>query len=213
MSEKDNYYSLHQVSNSTLSALKNRLKPADDIMPEAAFRFGSLVDAMVFEPDRVDWLRQSLDNIDHSDIFHIAKKCYMSLKNDKFAWKFIDKAEHQKTSFATIDFTWNEDFKFSLDCRCKWDFFGHISGDLKTTACTTQKQFDSVFSFLDYDRARAFYMDIDNTDTDLVIGVSKVNFKIFYKQIKRNDTTYLQGKDKYTELAFKYYILKNQMGL
>ena len=137
----------------------------------------------------------------------------MSLKNDKFAWKFIDKAEHQKTSFATINFNWNEDFNFSLDCRCKWDFFGHISGDLKTTACTTQKQFDSVFSFLDYDRARAFYMDIDNTDTDLVIGVSKVNFKIFYKQIKRNDTTYLQGKDKYTELAFKYYILKHQMGL
>lgn len=207
------YYSLPQLSNSTLSALKNNLKPFNNKMPEAAFRFGSLVDAMVFEPDRVDWIRQSLDNIDHSDIFHIAKKCYMSLKNDNFAWRFIDKAEHQKTSFATINFSWNEAFNFSLECRCKWDFFGHTCGDLKTTACTSQKQFDSVFDFLDYDRARAFYMDIDNTDVDLVIGVSKVNFKIFYKQIKRNDNIYMRGKEKYTELALKYYMLKHQMGL
>ena len=96
---------------------------------------------------------------------------------------------------------------FELDCRCKWDFFGHIAGDIKTTAATTQKQFEAACLHFDYPRSRAWYMDLEKTGRDIIIGVSKVNFKVFVLPIERNDRFYNIGKEQYTELAFRYWAI------
>ena len=115
----------------------------------------------------------------------------------------------QKISQTDRLFDWNG-LEFWLPVRCKWDFFGHISGDIKSTAATTQKQFEAACQHFDYYRSRAWYMDIENTRQDLLIGISKVNFKIFYVRIIRGDEKHQQGVADYTDLALKYYILKYQ---
>ena len=51
----DKYYERSEVSNSDLTALKNMLHPRMQYGDrEAAFRFGSLVDAIITEPSRAD---------------------------------------------------------------------------------------------------------------------------------------------------------------
>ena len=50
-------------------------------------------------------------------------------------------------------------------------------------------------------------MDLENRNNDILIFISKVNFKIFKIPIKRGDKIYRVGKAKYQELAFKYWTL------
>ena len=54
MSNPDTYYSRTEVSNSDLTELKNLLYPrAQYGDKEKAFRFGTLLDALITEPERV----------------------------------------------------------------------------------------------------------------------------------------------------------------
>lgn len=76
-----------------------------------------------------------------------------------------------------------------------------IWGDLKSTFASTQKQFDEAIDFFDWDRSRAWYMDIAGSRQDFIYGISKKNQKVFKAFIKRGDTIYQKGKEKYEELA------------
>jgi len=101
-------------------------------------------------------------------------------------------------------------FKFYLAMRAKWDFFApliDLSGDLKTTASTTQKQFEESIYHYNYDRQAALYMDLENKSNFIFIGISKANFKIFKVPVKRGGEIYNSGKKKYQELAFRYWYL------
>jgi hypothetical protein len=101
-------------------------------------------------------------------------------------------------------------FAFSLDTRCKWDWFLSpfgFGGDLKTTFASTQKEFDDAVDFFDWDRSRAWYMDIAHSDRDFIYAISKKNNRIFKKFIRRDDPVYQRGRDKYEELAFQYWCL------
>lgn len=58
----DEYYQRSEVSNSDLTELKNQLHPHMQYGDrEAAFRFGSIVDAIITEPSRVDFLHMTID--------------------------------------------------------------------------------------------------------------------------------------------------------
>ena len=60
----DTYYNRSEVSNSDLTELKNILHPRMQFGDkEAAFRFGSLVDAIITEPARVDYYRLTVDDV------------------------------------------------------------------------------------------------------------------------------------------------------
>ena len=101
---------------------------------------------------------------------------------------------------------------FSMRVRCKWDLWMERlkwGGDIKSTACTTQKQFEEALFYFEYDRQRAWYMDIAGSDRDVLIGISKVNFKIFKVAIPRAGEIYEKGKEKYSEMAFKHWCLFN----
>lgn len=80
-------------------------------------------------------------------------------------------------------------------------------GDLKSTTATTQKQFEEAVRYFDYDRQRAWYMDIAGSNQDVLIGVSKENFRVFKVPIRRDDDLYKSGFQKYNELAFKWWAL------
>jgi hypothetical protein len=202
------YYNIPSVSNSALTQLKYLTSAKDWYDPTNAYLFGSLVDAMITGPSKLNWIYKTLDEQPiELEMWNKAVKCMKAFQYDKFATQLINNSEFQKVSISNRIFNVN-DFEFELNCKCKWDFFGkNISGDIKTTMARTQKEFEAVCNYFEYYRGRAWYMDLENTDNDILIGISKVNYKIFYVRIKRGDENYLKGKSQYEELALKYYLL------
>lgn len=213
----DAYYSRPEVSNSDLTALKDLLHPVP--MPpgvrEAAFRFGSLVDAIITEPDRVNYYRLTVDDVQYTDDeFRHAKEMHRSLRmtamHDPFLAKVLEEAETQCFMINHGQEFEYGGFPFTLDTRCKWDWWLPLygfGGDLKTCAASTQKEFEDAIDFFDWDRSRAWYMDIAHSDCDFIYAISKRNCNVFTTRIRRDDPVYLRGRDKYRELAFQYWCL------
>lgn len=210
----DAYYQRGEVSNSDLTELRNILHPTPTAADTAsAFRFGTLVDAIITEPSRVNYYRFTVDGVQYSeDEFRHAMEMHKALRHearhDGFLAKVLESAATQKVSVnPRQQFEYGE-FPFTLPTRCKWDWFFrrfHFGGDLKTTFAETQQQFDEAFDYFDWDRSRSWYMDVERTDRDFIYAISKKNCRIFKKTIIRGDAAYLRGRDKYLELAFQYW--------
>ena len=133
----DTYYSRSEVSNSDLTELKNILHPRMQFGDkEAAFRFGSLVDAIITEPARVDYYRLTVDDEQYTeDEFRHAqemqKALRMEARRDEFLFKVLGYAETQRFMVNTQQQFTYCGFPFSLDTRCKWDWWlGLFGGDL-----------------------------------------------------------------------------------
>ena len=210
------YYLRSEVSNSDLTELKNLLHPGMQCGDrETAFRFGSLVDAIITEPNRVNYYRNTVDDIQYSDDeFRHAKEMYRSLKqearHDELLARALALADTQRCMVNKAQPFSYGGFCFTLDTRCKWDWyftgFG-FGGDLKTTSASSQKEFDDAVDFFDWDRSRAWYMDIAHSERDFVYAISKRNNCVFKKFIRRDDAIYKRGREKYEELAFQYWCL------
>ena len=216
MNAQQSYYSRPEVSNSDLTQLKNLLHPRLQYGDrEAAFRFGSLVDALVTEPNRVNRYRFTVDDVQYTeDEFEHATQMLRALRSearrDAFLAKVLETADTQRCMFNKRQQFQYGGFSFSLDTRCKWDWFltpYGFGGDLKTTFASTQKEFDEAVDFFDWDRSRAWYMDIARSDRDFIYGISKKNGCVFKKFINRDDEIYKRGREKYEELAFQYWCL------
>lgn len=212
----DEYYKRSEVSNSDLTELKNLLHPRMQFGDkEAAFRFGTLVDAIITEPERVNYYRFTVDDVQYTeDEFLHAQEMHKSLRmearNDQFLAKVLEIAETQRFMVNKQQRFEYGGLPFTLDTRCKWDWFlpvMNFGGDLKTTFATSQKQFDEAVDFFDWDRSRAWYMDIAGSDRDFIYAISKQNGCVFKKFINRGDEIYNRGRDKYEELAFQYWCL------
>lgn len=212
-----NYYERSEVSNSDLTELKNLLHPHMQYGDkEQAFRFGSLVDAIITEPDRVNYYQYTVDDIQYTeDEFRHAQEMYRALRrearDDAFLANVLEIADTQCCMFNEAQQFEYGGFDFTLPTRCKWDWylsrFG-FGGDLKTTFASSQKEFDDAVDFFDWDRSRAWYMDIAHSDRDFIYGISKKNCCVFKKFINRDDAIYKRGREKYEELAFQYWCLK-----
>ena len=217
MANPDEYYNRSEVSNSDLTALKNLLHPVytPPGVKEAAFRFGSLVDAIITEPERVNYYRNTVDDVVYSDDeFRHAKEMHRSLRmfarQDPFLARVLAEAETQRCMVNKAQRFEYGEFPFTLDTRCKWDWWlprFKFGGDLKTTAASTQKEFEDAMDFFDWDRSRAWYMDIAQSDCDFIYAISKRNCNVFTTRIRRGDAVYTRGVEKYSELAFHYWCL------
>lgn len=212
----DKYYERKEVSNSDLTALKNLLHPRLQFGDrEAAFRFGSLVDAIITEPERVNCYRLTVDSVQYTeDEFRHAKAMRDALRRearqDQMLAYVLSHSDTQKTMVNRRQQFEYSEFPFTLDTRCKWDWWlpeAGFGGDLKTTFATSQKEFDEAVDFFDWDRSRAWYMDIAGSDRDFIYAISKKNNRIFKHFIRRGDATYRRGREKYEELAFQYWCL------
>ena len=212
----DGYFERCEVSNSDLTALKELLHPRPQFGDrEAAFRFGTLVDAIITEPDRVNYYQYTVDDVQYTENeFRHAQEMYRALRaearRDPFLAKVLEIADTQKVMVNIDQPIEYGEFGFTLDTRCKWDWwlapFG-FGGDLKTTFASTQKEFDDAVDFFDWDRSRAWYMDIAGSDRDFIYAISKKNGRVFKKFINRGDDIYQRGREKYEELAFQYWCL------
>lgn len=212
----DPYYSRNEVSNSDLTELKNLLYPRTQYGDkEKAFKFGSLIDAMITEPGKVDFYQLKVGDVQYlEEDFRLAtemrKSLLMESRKDRFLSTVLKLSDTQKVSIRRGQVFDYCGFEFTLDTRCKWDWFLNamgFGGDLKSTAAASQKEFEDAVDFFDWDRSRAWYMDIVGSDRDFIYAISKKNCKIFKYFIQRGDATYERGKEKYLDLAFKYWQL------
>lgn len=212
----DNYYQRREVSNSDLTALKELMHPRPAFGDrEAAFRFGSLVDAIITEPDRVNYYEHTVDGVPYADdewrkAQEMKRALRAEARRDPFLAKVLECASTQQVSVRHGQQFEYGGFPFSLDTRCKWDWFLQpfgFGGDLKTTYAASQAEFDEAVDFFDWDRSRAWYMDIVGSDRDFIYGISKRNFCVMKKFINRGDEIYNRGREKYEELAFNWWCL------
>lgn len=208
------YYERSEVSNSDLTALKEVLHPHPVFGDrERVFRFGSIVDAIITEPSRVDFLRMEIDGkpVDQEEFLH-AREMQRALRaearKDPFLAKVLEIAETQCCMINHGQKFENGGFEFQLNTRCKWDWWisaWNAGGDLKTTFASSQAEFNDAVDFFDWDRSRAWYMDIAKSDKDFIYAISKRNCNVFKLFINRGDENYRRGRDKYEELAFQYW--------
>ena len=216
MSNPDSYYLRSEVSNSDLTELKNFLYPRQQYGDkEAAFKFGTLVDALITENDRVRYDKMMVDDYIYTpEEFKLGLEMRKALRreaeNDQFLSMVLAKSDCQKFMVNQQQEFHYGNFTYHLDTRCKWDWWLPslgFGGDLKTTFASSQKEFDEAIDFFDWDRSRAWYMDIAGSDRDFIYAISKKNCKVFKAFIRRGDETYNRGKEKYEDLAFKWWQL------
>lgn len=214
MSNPDAYFSRSEVSNSSLTELKQLLYPQTFYGDkEKAFKFGTLVDAVITEPDRVDFYKLTVDDVQYQpEDFELAIEMRKSLRMEARKDRFLENVlKHFDTQTVSIRQNQPFDyygFEFMLDTRCKWDWHSplmNFGGDLKSSAAASQKEFEEAIDFFDWDRSRAWYMDVVRSSQDFIYAISKKNCKVFKYFIKRGDKTYEKGKEKYLDLAFKYW--------
>ena len=209
----DNYYGRPEVSNSDLSWLYNQLYSNGNLRdPTEAYLDGSLLDAMITEQFRVNYFKRPLDDRPFKkERFENSVKMKGSFWKDEFCSLMASGADAQKISIVHDKEFNYQGYKFLMDVRCKWDLWRSDwgwGGDIKSTTATTQLQFEAAALFFNYDRQRAWYMDIENSDRDVLIGISKIKpYKVFKIFINRNSDFYRNGKEKYMELAFRHYLL------
>ena len=214
----DPYYSRHEVSNSDLTKLKMYFANADFVRDAtAAYRFGNLVDAMITEKERCDFYSLKVDGeqfyqeewdkaLRMRDAFFKDEECATLMKLS--APQHFMTEESGRISYSGIE--------FEIPRRCKWDLWMPKMGwgaDIKSTFATSQKQFEAACRHFDYPRSRAWYMDIAGSDKDMMIGISKENYKIFKIRIKRGDAMYQEGLEQYQELAFRWWTLFGNLTL
>ena len=221
MANPDSYYLRTEVSNSDLTELKNYLYPRTQYGDkEKAFKFGTLVDALITENERVHYSKRMVDDVTYSrEDFELGLAMREALRKearkDEFLRAVLSNSDTQKFMVNKSQRFLYGNFEYTLDTRCKWDWwlpsFG-FGGDLKTTFAESQNQFNEAIDFFDWDRSRAWYMDIAGSQQDFIYAISKKNLKIFKAFIRRDDDTYKRGKEKYDELAFKWsnYILSEK---
>ncbi len=209
---QDEYYSRPEPSNSDLSELNKLLHPnLYDFDFTDSLRFGNLFDCLVTESHKVNVYTRTVEGIDGcysiADM-ELAKKMKLAFYRDATCSAFMKIASTQHIAIAKVQFEWNS-FKFWLEMRCKFDlmmFPINMGADIKTTTATTDKQFMEACLHFNYIRSRVIYMLIQNTDSDMIIGVSKVNLRIFKIAIKRGDKLWQLGLEQASKLAFEYWL-------
>ena len=161
----DSYYGRAEVSNSDLVEMSNYFAPPSFVLDlKDIFRFGNLVDAMITEPKRCDHIRLMVDGEQFTpDEWATAYEMVKNFRKDDFCNSILRVCGGQAVK-KKIDFNINFDgLGFTLPARCKYDLWSeaiNYGGDIKSTAATTQRQFEDAFYHFNYDQSRAFYMDI-----------------------------------------------------
>lgn len=203
------------VSNSALTMLRRETLPVEQCNDlTQAFRMGNLVDAMITRHLSCDFVRKQADDIEYTDeewqIGLQSKRVFMA---DPFC-ELLHKSSIGQRDFYREDEYGPENFmKYRQGRKCLYDLWNPITGwgvDIKTTTAKTLTGFYEQIDYLDYDRARYWYMDVSGAKRDMIIGISKVNFKVFKIFIEHGDQMWQRGRDKAELLAFQMYMLKNQ---
>jgi len=208
---QDNYYSFPAVSNSKLTEVKYLKEPEKfAIDKQMAYDNGNLVDCIITEPHRLDLFQRKVSGVDRTftpEQIEMALQMRKAFYADPLCAQMAKACTFQRISHVERFLIEDMGVSFELPAKCKWDMYSDIArmgGDIKSTFATTEKQFLEACHTFDYFRSRAWYMDLENSKRDVIIGISKKNYKIFKVHIERGDDNYNLGKSQYCELAFQW---------
>ncbi len=203
--DPDKYYEHDAMSNSDLGELEQKDRDFD---PTAAYAFGNLVDHLITEPEKVDVYKYTCNN----DVFtgvqmKLAQDMRAAFMKDSVSIRIFSNSNFQKIMHKRLIHKFGK-IEFTIDARCKWDLwmpsFGW-GGDIKTTTATTQAQFEAACKFFHYPRQRFFYMTMGGSDKDMLIGISKVNKKVFRIPIHKGGAFWKTGQEDYERLVVEYW--------
>lgn len=177
-----------------------------------AFRMGTLVDAYITEPSKVDRYQMTVIGTEYTyteDDFKTGMRMRDSVLKDTFAGPFIAKCRFQTEYFNKGEEFYFNGVRFTLNTRCKYDLDAYeyfMGGDIKSTAAKSQAQFLKNCRAFGYLRSRYFYMRNSGYKKDVIIGVSKVYpHKVFKVFIEEGDELYMEGKHECHQLAFQWW--------
>lgn len=215
---QENYRAFPAISNSDLTQLQKFWLPEDRIIDlERAYAQGTLIDCMLTEPGRVNYFKRTVEGETYpytQDDFERAEQMKKAALRDPFIAHLLTIAEFQKISYNPAFEIQFEGHTFTLPMKCKWDAWVKqfdMSGDFKSTTCTSQKQAEEALEHFNYNRQAALYMDLGNKNQFMLMFISKVNYQVFKVPIRRGDDLYKDGKAKYQKLAFEWWSLFHDM--
>jgi len=212
--EQDAYYGRPECSNSDLSFLNKYWESFQinyDI--EQVQNFGTLLDCMITEPARVNYFKLTCAGIQHTaEEFAQAEAMKRSFFQDEFCRMIAEKSDMQKVTVNHAFRINHLGFDFTLPFRMKADFNAKrllkMIADLKSTNAATEKAFRASVRDFQYHRQAAVYMDMEEVDRFMILGVGKkAPYPIFKVPIVRGDELYTEGKELYQELGFKHFYL------
>lgn len=206
--DDETYFALPYASNSGMKdadKLFSASNSAGDWVPTKAFEFGSALDALLTNPVLTD--TSMLTDDERQRLGPMRRSLYKDEMMNLFFPINHGTPTPNDTQYQVV---WVEkEFEVDLDglkvivpAKCKFDFWNpkfDFGSDLKTLACKDEASFESAFKFFQYPMQAAWYMDTSKTDRFLFFGVSKMNFRVFRKAIKRGDAIYKEGLALYTK--------------
>lgn len=207
------------VSNSDLTALAHRLNGRGTRDLQKYYDFGTLVDAMITEAHKVNPELMRYEDGDNVIQFNpedwqLAEQMTKAANADPLLGSIIRATKTQREVYLK-EFVLEQNSEiFHLPVRVKIDFEKQslrIGADLKTTSCTSLRQFRGAIGNLEYDRQAAWYMDIAGLDRFIISGISKKKVgkatglpEVYNIAIERGDELYNSGRKKYLNLAYMY---------
>lgn len=205
----DQYFSRNEVSNSDLGELKDFLQPSNHFFDKYdAYRIGTLVDAIITEPEKLNLFKRTIEDYTYSaDEIELAKEMKKVYLKDELCKMLHNLSQFQNIFSKRIEVDF-EGFVFNLNMRCKFDLWMpkmHHGADIKSTACTSQKQFEQACYHFDYDRQRVIYMLLSGAKKDMIIGISKKNLQIFKVPITIESEFFKSGMQKLSEDGFRWW--------
>lgn len=184
------YFKIPRISNSILSIASDILAGRTQKQkPLKAFAFGRVFHELCiegikppndFDPNELDRLYGMKKAYNLSPIYK-SIRCTNRINREK-VYLFVEPQT-------------NTDCKAKIDLSLKSKIF-----DLKTTSAKTQEEFQSAMIRYSYDRQLAFYFAATGIKEGYLIGISKVNHKVFTLHYKATDKTISNGQAKYLYL-------------
>lgn len=199
------------VTNHELTNFKKAILGKQELIYfEQAYRFSMLLTALIFEPEAVDIGTRYIASADE---YYAPEDIEKGIRmRDAFLKDAIGQAiaagqgTRQQRQFNSHALAMDYEGKgFSLPAFVQMPFYLHaqrFGGAVKATSAKSSGEFvDLLAGDADYDRAAAWAMDISGSEQYLLVGISKVNFKVWPVMIRRGDDLHLSGRKKYAQLA------------
>lgn len=188
-----NYFDHPNLSNSDLKKLKERLglmrEPPANL--QLIFEFGSLFHRAILEPHLIT--DEDKAKADYKLAKEMSDRFWRDYLCRDFALAPDFRREHEFYDVLEVG-------NMQIEAKCKADGYRERRKfflELKSTACTTQKDFEAAMIDLDYDQACAHYMLTSKCDVALIVGISKKKpDRLFRRIVKKYDDWYLNGEQK-----------------
>lgn len=203
-----NYFNHAYCSNSKLSSLGREIGVLPEILGDTyeRFRLGTLADAVITEPENLNFKDMTVGQYSFTkEEYNVALAKKKRLEQNKIYASYLKlNPEFQKEVYLEqFDFG-----KFKLNMKAKLDYFAtSIVADLKTTASTSQKQFEECVYRFSYHRQMVLYCLLTGCKEAILFAVSNAKpYNVFVVRIKEGSKVWKDGLKELNELAFKYYM-------